>query len=381
MKGSDNLHILHVISGLGRGGAERTLVNLAIGLNRGPFKSTVVSLAGSGDFASELVGKGIDVHDLGFPIAVLPLRGLLRLVRLLRSEGPDVLQTWMYHADVVGLVAAKLAHNPPVVWNIRGSGRSRSEMGIRTWLVGKAAAALSAHPAAVVVNSEQGRLDHSSMGYQPVRWEVIHNGVDTETFRPRKDARAMILHLLGLTDPVLIAGNMARFHPMKGHRMLIRAMDKLLETNHRMHLVLIGKGVTSESAHLATWRSQSRAAERIHMVGPQSNPEYWLAALDFHILASSGGEGFPNAVAESMACGVPNVVTDVGEASSIVGSTGIVVQAGASGALAEGISSMLSLGRPARAERGRAARERIVERFSLAKMVSSYALLYRDLVG
>lgn len=373
-------HIVHLISGLGVGGAEKTLVALTQRLVRSRFRSSVISLSTLGNYGSWLNEEGIPTYALGMHRRRPSIAGFIRLHRLLRQLQPDLIQTWMYHADLYGLFASR-GLGKPLVWNVRGSGRTLREFGLATGMAVGVCAALSPIPATVVVNSRRGLRDHQRMGYRPRRWEVIPNGVDLGGYRRDPASRGRIRARLSIRDGHVLAGTVARFHPFKGHAALIEAVGRVKAEHPELRLLLVGRGTEAENETLQAMIQRAGISDRVRLLGERGDVPEILQALDLFVLPSYSGEGFPNALLEAMAVGMPCLVTEVGDSAVIVDETGVVVPPRDPGALAEGLKRLLAMSPEERRRLGLAAHDRVRSRFSIETMVHSYADLYSSLVG
>lgn len=373
------IRLLHLITDLDVGGAEMMLYKLLCGLDRAAFAAEVLSLTDIGPLGTRIRELGVPVHALGLRRGLPDPRALARLVRRLSHDLPDVVQTWMYHADLLGGLAAKLAGGIPVVWNMRQSNLSPSVNRRRTLLVVRACARLSRWlPARVVCGSQAARQAHARLGYDATKMCIIPNGFDLTAFVPDAGARRSVRHELGLADDAVLIGLVARFDPQKDHRTFVEAAALLRRQQPAVHFVLCGDGVTWQNEALAGWIAAAGLRERCHLLGRRDDVPGLTAALDV-ATSSSIGEGFPNAVGEAMACGVPCVVTAVGDSAAVVGPTGVVVPPRDPPALAAGWRALLALGPAGRRCLGQAARRRIAERFSLPAVVAQYERLYREL--
>jgi glycosyltransferase involved in cell wall biosynthesis len=174
----------------------------------------------------------------------------------------------------------------------------------------------------------------------------------------------------------VLVGLVARFHPMKDHRMFIRAAGILCRHQPDVHVVLAGAGVDASNGELRRMLAAEGIENRTALLGSRDDVARVDAALDVAVMASSGGEGFPTAIAEAMACGVPGVVTDVGDARRLVEGTGRVVAAGDARALADACRELVEASPADRQALGRAARVRILTQYSLATIVRAYQRLY-----
>jgi len=360
--------VLHVIAGLGSGGAEGMLERLV--QIPGPFRHVIVSLTEEGDRGQRLRKAGFEVLDLGMQRGLPSPAALWRLVRLMRRLRPTILQTWMYHGDLMGIIAAPLAGHPPVIWNLRCSNMDFSRYRRTTRWVTYILAHLSPFPKAVLANSEAGQRWHAQLGYRPREWVLQPNGIDVDKFRPDPQARLRWRNRLGLGPNTVLVGMCARRDPMKDHETLVRAMN--LVTGDVV-CAMVGRGVDPANAALADLAAKS--GKRIHLLGYCEDMPGFMNALDIGVLTSSFGEGFPNVVAEAMACAVPCVVTDVGDAALIVGCTGKVVAPGDASALANSISA-LAADPTERARLGALARGRVVMHYTLPAVALRYHELW-----
>ncbi|MEI7606934.1 MAG: glycosyltransferase [Rhodospirillaceae bacterium] len=374
------LTVAHLITTLERGGAEAMLTKLAKAHAGQGVRPLVISLTGPGIYGPELEAAGIPVWSLGLRRGVPEPGALLKLVGILRREKPDLLQSWLYHADLLALLAAPLAGVRRLAWNIRCSDMDmRRYSRLSRWLVALLAR-LSPLPDAVLVNSEAGRLLHHELGYRPKRWETIANGFDITRFRPDPEARRAVRAELGLPDDALAVGLIARFDPMKDHASFLAAAERVARRHPRARFVLAGLGIEPANPAFAA-ASSGALAGRASLLGPRADIPHLLAALDVGCLSSAFGEGFPNVIGEAMACGLPCVATDVGDSGRIIADTGRVVPPANPAALAEALDDLLDLPDDERRRLGAAARQRIEEHYALAIIAGRYLDLYRELTG
>jgi glycosyltransferase involved in cell wall biosynthesis len=380
---AEPIALMHVIVGLDIGGAEMVLYRLLTQLDRARFAAHVVSLRDIGPVGRRLMADGWPVYALGMRsggVAALP-PALVRLVGLMRALRPHVVQTWMYHADLLGGLAAKLAGGIPVAWNLRQSNLA-PQFNKRSTLLLIRACALLSHglPARIVCGSEAARRAHARLGYARTKMCVIPNGFDLALFKPDAEARVAVRQELGLAADTPLIGMMARFDPQKNHRTFVAAAGLLHAHCPTVHFLLCGGGVTWENRALAAWIDGAGLRARCHLLGEREDMPRLTAALDVATL-SSRGEGFPNALGEAMACGVPCVVTDVGDAGAIVGETGRLVPPGHPEALARAWAELLACSEEERRALGAAARERIAACFSLEQVVDQYEALWEQLAA
>ncbi|ALA60764.1 glycosyltransferase family 4 protein [Nitrospira moscoviensis] len=375
------ISVLCLITTLNTGGAEMMLYRLLSQLDRTRFMPHVVSLLAHGPVSDKIRSLGIPVRSLGMRQGVPNPAALFRLVRWLRADRPDVMQTWMYHADLLGALAARFAGRTPISWGIHHSDLGAEANRRRTLLTVRACAPISRWlPAKIVCCSEASRRVHAAIGYAAGKMVVIPNGIDPHLFHPNPHARAAVRSQLGLPADAPVIGLVGRFHPYKDHHNFCRAAQVLHRSRPDVWFVLCGSGVTWDNAQLVHWIDSAGVRDRCRLLGmrddlPDLNTVFDIASL------SSMAEAFPNVVLEAMACGVPCVVTDVGDAAHMVGDTGTVVPRRDPQALAQAWSAMLRMDCAERAALGAAARQRVLDEFSLARAVARYEHLFAELAG
>ena len=364
--------VVHVITALGSGGAEGMLHRIAlaeVAAGRPPLM--VVSLTDAGVYGESLRAAGIALHCLGMR-AARPSPGALRkLARLLRDEQPDVIMTWLYHADLAGLLACLLAGLSPrrVVWNLRCSNMDFSRYAPTTRWVVRALALLSRQPVAVAVNARSAREPHRCLGYRPRRWVYLPNGFDLDVWRPNAADRRAVRRELMLADGDIAFGLIARVDPKKDHATFLEAAVRAAARSAKLRFVLIGLG--SEGLPVP-----DPIAERVVALGRRSDLPRLMRGLDAVVLSSAFGEGFPNVIGEAMASALPTVVTDVGDAAELVGPAGLVVPPQAPDALAEAMLAIAGESPGERTRGGETARRRIACDFSLDQAVARYRALW-----
>lgn len=366
------MKILHVITDLASGGAEAALHRL-ISADTGN-EHTVVSLRTCGLVGERLVADGVRVTALEMPRGMVTPRGCWRLYRAIRSVRPDLIQTWLYHADLLGGLVGRIAGVRPIIWSIRAPfDRHLSSATTRAvvWLCARLSRRL---PAAVVSNSSFAVAAHQAAGYRPARFVMVPNGYPLEQFQPDSAARARLDQAHGTSGLVLL-GMVARHDSHKDHDNLFAALARL-PRDTRVACLLIGLGMTTDNAALAMEIDRRGVNDTVRLLGLRKDTASIMAGLDVHVL-SSAAESFPNVLAEAMACGTPCVSTDVGDARAIVGDTGWIVPPRNPEALAQAILSAVDAYSTSEwAARKAACRTRIAENYSLEKMVASYNELW-----
>lgn len=373
------LRVLFIITGLGSGGAEFMLLRLLQHLDRRRFEPHVISLTGGGDVGTRIAGLGVRVEHLGMNPGRLPVGGWWRLHRRIVALRPDVVHTWMYHADLLGGTAARLAGVRAVVWGIHHSNLSPHLNKRSTLLVARACALVSRFvPARIACCSEAARDVHRAFGYQADKLVFVPNGFELNLFRPDPEARTQVRRELGIPDDALIVGMIGRYNPQKNHAGFMRAAGQVHRWLPDVRFVLAGTGVDRSNEALMRLVEDEGVASVMHLLGPRTDVPRIMATLDV-LASSSDGEAFPNVIGEAMACEVPCVVTDVGDCAAIVGNSGCVVAPGDMAGLAQSIRDLL-VDAPRRGQLGRQARARVDSCYSIDKVVAQYEGLYESVM-
>lgn len=375
------IRIVFVITGLSTGGAEAMLLKLLEQLDRKRFTPHVISLTTLGEVGPRISALGIGVEALGMSTSRPDVLSFLRLVRRLRALRPDVVQTWMYHADLIGGLAARCAGVSALAWAIRNTNLSAGLVKRPTLLVVKALARLSRRvPAKILSCSVKAGAAHVAAGYAPDKIEVIPNGFDLARFAPDAGARRSVREEFGLSMDTPLVGMVARFDPQKNHLGFCDAAAAIVRTRPDVHFLLTGAGVDTHNTRLVAALEARGLAAKFRLLGRRDDIPRLMASLD--VLASpSHGEAFPNVLGEAMACGVSCVVTDVGDSAQIVGDYGRVVCAGDMAGMAREIVDVLSLMTHSRHELGLLARRRVAELYEIGQVTRLYEKFFEQLNG
>lgn len=373
------MRVTHVITALHTGGAEAMLVKL-IGSTRHAVSHEVVSLMSEGVFGQRLQDEGIPLTYLGLRRGVPDPSALVRLVRELRRHRPEVVQGWMYHANLLAGLAGAMTR-VPVVWGIHHADVDpRNAKRLSHWTNALCARLSGVLPARIVCCASSALRSHTGFGYRADRMVVIPNGFETDRFRPNPAARATLRGDLAIPSDALVVGVLARFHPDKDHRNFIATAGRVATRNTKALFVLAGEGVDASNPQLRVWIDEAGIGARVRLLGRRSDVPELLAAFDV-LASSSRAEGFPQVLGEAMLCGVPCAATDCGDSGIIVGAHGIVVRPGDAEALANAILDLLAMSPGARASLGEAARESVRGRYDIREVALRYLALYGEVVA
>jgi glycosyltransferase involved in cell wall biosynthesis len=373
------MKVLHVITGLTRGGAETFLCRLierSFSLDR-EIKSSVVVLGGADPVLLARIRKAgaqVDVlHGTGrssFPLI------LFQLYRRMCAIRPDLIQGWMYDGNLAASLAGRLA-GLDVFWNVRRSLHSAEKEKLSTRLAILASRLLSGNACATVYNSHMAERQHANSGFRSSRTLVIPNGFDFNSFFPDERGGQRLREALGIPAGAFVFGNVARLHPMKSHDLLIEAFAGLQATGEPPHLVIAGDGNPERRQALTVLAARLGVTDRVHLLGLRDDVPELLRSFHGYVCSSSWGEAFPNAVGEAMVSGVPCIVTEVGDSSLLVGDTGFVVPPGLVPELGAAMQKILLLRPEQRSALGGLARARVMRHWGLDGVVRQYLGLYK----
>lgn len=334
----------------------------------------VISLTTGGAYAEKLETSGHTVYLLGLKVSTA-WRALPRLWWLIWRESPHVVQTWMYHSDFLGGMIARFAGVKSVIWNVRNSEIPQKSISITGVIIRLCAALSSLIPQAIVCCAHAGLERHAKLGYARSRMLVIPNGYDFRKWREKTISRDKARSDLKIPSAAFVIGTVGRFDSLKGYDVLIAASKHIAKHVPRAIFLLVGRDLDSNNLKLQTLIKRNGGGAVFRLLGERTDIASIMSSIDVYCLPSNA-EGFPNSVAEAMLMQVPCVVTDVGDASRIVGSTGKVVPPRDPVALAQAIISIERMGEKARRTKGKDARQRIVDNYDINEVARNYARLY-----
>ena len=376
------LRLMHLITSLNVGGAQMDLYKAVTRFDPERISSTVVSMVSPGKIGRLIEDQGIPVLSLDMrPGRPNPL-ALFRLVGILKRFRPHILQTYLYHADLLGFLAGRLARVPIILWNLKQSSMDftcyRRTSGLTVWLCAR----LSRGVKGILVNSHSGLKAHALLGYDAERMVMAPNGFEMTRFRPNPGSYREVREELGISFGARLVGMLARFDPQKDHETFLKAARLILSSHPETYFLMAGNGVTRDNPAFAELlRANPVDPARLFILGERSDIPRLLASLDVFVSSSAFGEGMPTVIGEAMACGVPCVATAVGDSGLMVGETGLLVRPRAPEELARAVGKVLSWPPAERARRSKAARTRIQDRFDISKIAAQLEAFYLDLAA
>jgi glycosyltransferase involved in cell wall biosynthesis len=366
--------VLLLIRSLNYGGADQQLVMLAIGLKAKGVPVRVATFYDGGTQRDELTCRDVACRSLKKRSRWDVVRFLWRWIRMARDCRPSVLYAFLGSANLMAVAAKPWLGRTKIVWSVRASNMALARYGRLERLLYWIECRLSRFADLIIVNSHAGRDYAVAHGFPSQKLIVIPNGIDVERFCPDRKAREQFRKKQGIADAESLIGLVGRIDPMKGHGNFLRAAAILLKERQDVHFICVGGGPESYRRTLLSLTEELGLSSKVTWADATVHIEIIYNALDIATCCSSYGEGFPNVIGEAMACGIPCVVTDVGDAKRIIGETGYVVGVDDPKALAAAWRDVLAMGEGEKMKWRQRTRERVIEHFGLDRLIEETSL-------
>lgn len=374
------MKVVHVVIGLDVGGAELMLKRLIESHREQPgIEHSVISLTDRGVLGDQLAKQGVAVHCLGMHSIIKGPATFFKLRKLLHTLRPDVVHTWMYHADLLGGLAARSIGLRNLVWCIRSTDIRKGGSKV-TLLIRKLCARLSERlPRVIVCAADASRKVHETVGYAPDKMQVIPNGFELDKLLPTDSNGFQIRDELSISKDCTLVVSVGRYNPVKDHKTFIEAAGKVAAQRGDVRFILVGRDLEPSNPQLMALIDATGQADAFYLLGERNDVPACLQASDIFCLHSVT-EGFPNVLGEAMAVGLPCITTDVGDAAYLLDNPEWVVPAASPNKLADKLNAVLSLPASEREALGQAAASRIRERFTMDMISRRYYDLYAALI-
>lgn len=373
------VRVIHIIVDLDVGGAESMLKRLVESAPARIPETVVVSLTTLGVIGKSLRARGVCVHTLGMASALVFPITLWRLIWLIRQYRPAIVQTWMYHSDLLGGVATRLAGSCPVVWNIRSTAIPQGSLSVTYWLIRLCAMCSYFIPDRIICCANSAKTAHIKLRYDAHKMTVIPNGYNFSFFECDLNSRVRVRQELGFDDGDIVIGIVGRFDPLKDFHNFVTAASYVAAKRGDVKFLMVGRGNEWSNATLRGWIEAVGLVERFKLVGQQTDVASFLSAMDIFCL-SSVNEAFPNVVVEAMAIGLPCVVTQAGDAADILGDDSFVVPVMDSVALADALLRMCHLDPVDRRLLGERNAKKVREEYGIEKIRRKYEEVYDEVL-
>lgn len=366
--------ILHIITGLKVGGAENALHRLIVNSPDG-YEHEVLSLTTGGEMHSIFSNSNIEVITIDFKNSFVS--SMISLVKVIKSKNPDVVQTWLYHSNLIGGVAARLSGIKNIIWGLRGTAIPQSIISIHNIIINLGALLSYFIPTYIVCNAQSVKNYHIRKKYCNKKIEIIENGFILHKDEPLKES--MFAEIKANKDSLLI-GSVGRYDKLKDYPNMINALSIIMKEFSNVHFILVGRGLDNLNIELMNLISNSLDISRVHLLGEKNNISICLSELDIFCL-SSRNEGFPNVLAEAMLMKIPCVSTNAGDAASLISDIGILVPVEDHMKLALGLKYMIEMSEKERRKIGEKSHSHIRSNFSIENNISKFCKLYMKLIN
>lgn len=369
-------HILHIITTLRTGGAERMLTRIIFETQK-DVSHAVISLTSGGEFSEQLRHANIPVYSLDMDAPLKAVNKFLGVSGFLQGFKPQIIAGWMGHGNLAAtIIKFFMPKTVKLIWHIRMTLYDLKKESLMQKLTLHLCKWLSRMPDAILYNSEAGKLQHEAFGFSTARSKLVDNGFDLGVLKPDTATRQKLRQQFNLTDNNCLIGMVGRYHPMKNHALFVRAASEIQKKHPHARFLLAGLGCDKDNSELIQLLTDHQILTSTILLGPRSDIADINNALDLALSTSSWGEGFSNTLAEAMACGTPCIATDIGGARHVIGDTGSIVTPENTAQLTDAIDAFLNLPAEARREMGDKAQQRIRDHFDIQVVARQYLDCY-----
>ena len=356
------------------------LFKLCSRIDKSQFQVEVISLTDIGLIGDKIQKLGIPVHAMNLRSGVGAFLGINSIAQKIREIHPDIVQTWMYHSDLIGGIASKIVGVKELVWNIRNSNLDKLTSKRGTIFVMKLSACLSRYlPSKIACCSKVAQDIHVAQGYVKEKFLLIPNGFDLNAYKPDPNAKKSVCEELELPAGSRLIGLVGRYDPQKDHATFIKAASELHKSDPTVYFILCGDRIDEKNQALLSQINITTCSSHFRLLGKRLDTPRLNAAFDIATSSSCYGEAFPNILGEAMACGTPCVATNVGDSALIIGETGRVVPHSDPSRLSNAWKEILSLKQADYRLLSQQARRRVETHFELGETTCTYERMYVSL--
>lgn len=365
--------ITYLITGLNCGGAETMLYKLLSYIDQSKYDIKVISMIDNGFYGEKIKKLGINVYSLNMKLNQLNIIAFIKACKLIK--GTDILQTWMYHANLFGYLIKKIVKVNKLIWGIRHSNLDKDKNKLMTLKIVKVCAKLSKKADIIISCSNVATKLHIDYGYFPNNIITIANGFEIDRFFYDNKAREKLLYELNITSNPFIISLVGRWDILKDHKTFFQALRLINRAKDNFIAVLCGTNINYNNKELTNLLFLKQLYNKVFLLDRRNDIPKIMSASDI-LVSSSSGEGFSNVIGEAMCCEAPCIVTNVGDSAYIVGNTGLVVEKQNPEQLAKAILKMMDMKKYELKKLGKEARKRIMENFDIKKITKKYENLY-----
>lgn len=368
------IKVIHIITSLNTGGAESMLCKLLKYSNSNEYINEVICLLDKGIYGEKIEGMGIKVTILNLHKGNI-ISALLKARRVCKNS--DIINSWLYHSDLVGFLISKVLLKKKLIWNVRHSNLDKSANKKTTLLIVKLNARLSRYVDCITYNSNKAKYVHTKIGYSGKRSIVLSNGFELNEFTPNSLSRTKLHKSLGINESEKVLITVGRWDPQKDYENLLESLGIVRQNGVNFKLVMVGTNLDWKNAELNQLIERYNLVNNVLLLGRQDNIPELLSAADIYV-SSSLGESFSNSIGEAMACQLPCIVTDVGDSAIIVGDCGEIVPSQCSEELSNALIYYIKMDNNDLQIIGKKARKRVVENYDIINIAKLFESNYTN---
>ncbi|PNK60505.1 glycosyltransferase family 4 protein [Psychrobacter sp. FDAARGOS_221] len=370
------IKVVHIIIGLNVGGAELMLKRLVTHSSQqsNEFKHIIISLTDLGIIGKQLQHEGIAIHYLGMSSLKSLPKTIYQLQNLLKKMKPDVVQTWMYHADFLGGLAAKSIGIKNIIWGIRTTDVSQGASKLTVYLSKLCAKLSYIIPNTIVCAAHVSKDYHISIGYDKSKMTVIPNGFDLKALSTTTEAGLEIRRQNNLKETDVVIGSIGRFNPVKNQKLFIETAAELVKEKPNLKFIMVGRDNTIHNKELMSWIKSYDLEENFRLLGQRSDIPQCLKAMNIFCLHSKT-EGFPNVIGEAVLTETPCASVNVGDVTVLLDKESIT-KSNDKYELIRIINSHLTTPKNILEEKVKLNKEQVEKNYSIENIIEKYHDLY-----
>lgn len=372
----ENLDILYICNSLDLGGAEKILKEIVLNLKN--YNKEIICLTGRGFHSNYLENKGIKIFYCNMNKNIFNFLNLIRIYKIILNKKPKIIHSFLFHSDVIASILGKLALTKFIIWSVHHDFKKFDNKFLRNIQVKFLSIISHIIPIKIIFCSKRSLVNHEKFGFSKRKSILIKNGICTQKFKPRKNIYFKFRKLLGIKKNTFLIGHIARFHPIKGHIILLKSLSLLKKQNRDFKCIMIGKNINKKNLSLKKKIKELDLGDNIILYGETKFPQKIINSFDLNII-SSLSESSPLVLLETMSSGIPSLSTNVGSVKETIGETGWVVKRKSPKALAEKLFYIIK-NRSNLNKKSIEARERIIRNYSQKKMLKQYNKTYKFLL-
>ena len=369
----NNIDILFICNSLDIGGAEKIMYEVVKSLKS--YKKEVICLTRSGYHSNLLENEGIKISYCNLNKKLLEFPKIIKIYKTILNKKPKIIHSFLYHSDLLAGVLGKLTFTKTILWSVHHDFIKSDNTILRNIQIKFLSMISHFIPNKIIYCSRESLSNHEKFGYSKRKSILIENGICTNKFHANKNYYRKLRNLLNLKKNSFLIGHIARFHPVKGHKILLNFLKIVKEKNKNFKCLLIGRDINKNNLLLNQQIKKYNLEDKIILYGETKFPEKLIKAFDLNVI-SSLSESSSLVLLEAMASGVPTLSTNVGPIMKTIGNSGWVVKNKSSKDLAEKLIFIIN-NKSHLKDKSSLARQRIIEKYSQEKMLKKYNLIYK----